>query len=81
MAEDRDTIAEAILRWLESNSSWWARSEIAIGVGRGKTSQFVRALESLVASGMVAKSQAVEHGRNLFIYSLNVNPSDYELPF
>jgi hypothetical protein len=81
MPEDKDTISEAILRWLENNPSWWTRLEIAIGVGRSKTSQFTRALEALVVANFVAKTQGHEGGRDLWLYSLNVHPSDPDLPF
>lgn len=77
-----DTIAEAILRWLEANPSlWYTRSEIAHRVGRSKTSQLVRVIENLVRSEYIMKQSAREHGREVFIYSLNVNPSDSDLPF
>lgn len=81
MDKNGDTLSEAILRWLEDNPSWWSRSEIATGLGRKKTSQFIRALHDLVTRDLVAKCQATEHGRSLFLYTLNANPSDFELPF
>lgn len=75
-----DTISEAILRWLEANPSWWSRSEIALGVGRSKTSQLVRCLENLFMTGQIFKTSAREGGRDLFLYTIVAQPQD-ELPF
>lgn len=81
MPEDKDTISEAILRFLENSPSWWSRSEIALAIGRSKTSQLVRALEALTAAGYIMRSDSREHGRNLFVYKMPQTQADRELPF
>lgn len=80
MDQNGDTISEAILRWLETNPSWWTRSEIALGIGRSKTSQLIRCLEELFMAGQIYKSTAREHGRDCFIYTSTPQTLD-ELPF
>lgn len=75
-----DTISEAILRWLEANPSWWSRAEIALGVGRSKTSQLIRCLEALHKEGHLYKTTAREDGRDLYLYT-TVHQYTEELPF
>jgi hypothetical protein len=80
MDESKDTIPEAILRWLEEHPAWFTRSEIALGIGRSKTSHFIRSIEVLVKEGHLERCTAREKGRDLFLY-MTVYQYTEDLPF
>lgn len=80
MKTDRETILVSALEWLTANPGWWSRSEIALAIGRSKTSQLIRELDQLYERQLIDRQMGHEQGRDLFLYAAP-QTSDPQLPF